>query len=107
MRNQIDLFFYKQLGSALKVADTFKVFRVQSCLMVAKSCKVALQFDQVTYVCEKYNNFQDSNSIFMISDFKIFPIMLLRQMNFGVLSVQQFTFTTEKKLHFSLICSFH
>ena len=28
-------FFYKQLESALKVAYVFKVFRAQSCLMVA------------------------------------------------------------------------
>ena len=36
---------------------------------------------------ENYNNFQDSKSIFMISDFNILPTMLLRQLNFGVFSV--------------------
>ena len=51
--------------SALKVAYIFKVFRAQSCLMVAQ------QFDQITYVYDECNNFQDSKFIFMISDFKI------------------------------------
>ena len=37
--------------------------------------------------CKEYSNFQDSKSIFMISDFKIFPIILLRQLNFGVFLV--------------------
>ena len=35
---------------------------------------VAFWFDQVTYVCEGCNNLQDSNSVFMITDFNIFPI---------------------------------
>ena len=48
---------------------------------------VALYFDQVTNVCEENDIFQDSNSIFMICDFKIFPKLLLRQLDFGVLSV--------------------
>ena len=65
-------------ASALKVAYIFKVFRAQSCLMVAQ------QFDQFTYVCDEYSNFQGSKSIFMISDFKIFPIMLLKQLNCGL-----------------------
>ena len=39
---------------------------------------VAYWLDQVTYVCEKCNNFQVPKSIIMISDFKISPIMLLR-----------------------------
>ena len=30
---------------------------------------------------------QDSESIFMISDFKIVPIMFLRELKFGVMSV--------------------
>ena len=77
------VFFYKQLGSGLSPQSSlyFKVFGTQSCLMVAQ------QFEQVTYVYKKYNNFQDSKSIFMISDFKTFPIMLLRQLNLGVFSV--------------------
>ena len=37
-------------------------------------------------VCKKYNNFQDSKSLFMITDFKISPMMLLRQLNSGVFS---------------------
>ena len=57
---------------ALKIAYISKVFGAQS-------------FDQVTYVCEKYSNFQDLKSIFMNSDFKIFPIMISRQLNFGIL----------------------
>ena len=38
-------------------------------------------------VCEECNNLHDSKSLFMITDFKIFPIMLLRQLNSGALSV--------------------
>ena len=34
---------------------------------------VAQLFDQVTYVGEEYSNFHDSEPIFMIGDFKIFP----------------------------------
>ena len=30
-------------------------------------------------VCEEFNNFQDSKSIFMVSDFKIFSIMPSRK----------------------------
>ena len=44
---------------------------------------------QVTDVCEECNNFQDSKPIFMINVFQIFPIMFLRQLNFGVLLVKQ------------------
>ena len=40
-------------------------------------------FDQKTYVCEEWNNFQDSKLIFMISDFKFFSTMLLRHVNCG------------------------
>ena len=49
-------FFYKKVGPSL-----------QSCLY--------FQDDFFTYVCEEYNNFHDSRSIFMISDFKIFLII--------------------------------
>ena len=46
--------------------------------------------------------------MFMISDFEIFPTMLLRQLNFGDCQFNSyFTFITKEKLHFSLICSFH
>ena len=70
-------------SSTLKVSYIFKVFGTQSGLMVAQ------QFDQVTYVCEEHRNFQDSKSILMINDFKILPIILLRQLNFDILSVYQ------------------
>ena len=48
---------------------------------------VAQQFDQLTYVCEEYNNLQDSKLVFIISDFKIFQKMLQRQLNFGVVGL--------------------
>ena len=72
-------FFYKQLGSGLSP---------QFCLYFdgfwgSKLLNGCLEVD----VCEEYIDFQDSKLIFMISDFEIFPIMLLRGMNFGVLSV--------------------
>ena len=55
-----------------------------------------------------FNNFQDSKSMFMISNFEIFPKMLLRQLNFGVLSILQLFYVYYKaKIHFSLICSFY
>ena len=74
------LFFISNQGqaSAIKIAYIFKVFGAESCLMVAS------QFDQVTYVCQECNNFHDSRSIFLKSDFKIFLIMLSRQLNFSV-----------------------
>ena len=68
-------------ASALKIACIFRVFGAQSCSMVAQ------QFDQITYVYEECNTFQDSKLILMISDFKIFPIMLLRQLNCGVTAI--------------------
>ena len=52
-------------------------------------CTVVIYVCVATYVFVEYNYFQGSKSIFMISVFKIFPIMLLRQLNFGVLSVYQ------------------
>ena len=52
-------------ASNFKVAYIFELFWAQSCLMAAQ------QFYKVTYVSEEYNNFQDSKSVFMISDFKI------------------------------------
>ena len=52
--------------------------------------------------------FQNSKLIFMISDFEIIPIMLLKQLSFGVLLVNSyFTFIRQEKLHFSLIYSFY
>ena len=55
-----------------------------SALIVAYIFKV---FGAVTHVCGEYNNFQDSRSIFMIIDFKIFPVMPFETPEFGVLLV--------------------
>ena len=44
-------------------------------------------FISLTNACEECNNFQDSRQMFMISYFKDFPRILLRQLNFGVLSI--------------------
>ena len=57
---------------------------------------VAQQFDQVTHVCEEYSNFQDSESICMISDFKIFLKILEKQLNFVNFSVQQLFYVCYK-----------
>ena len=70
-------------ASALKVAYSFKDFGAQSYLMNAQ------QFEQLTNDRKEYSKFHDSVSIFMINDFKIFPIILLRQLNLGALLVQQ------------------
>ena len=61
-------FFYKQLGSGLspQIYLYFQGFRGSKLLNGCFGCK-------------------DSKLIFMISDFKIFPIMLLRRLNFRVL----------------------
>ena len=79
----LHLFFSKLLESGLspQIAYIFKVLGAQSCLMVAQ------QFDQITH--EECNNFQDSKFLFIVSDFKIFPIRFLRQLNCGVVSVYQ------------------
>ena len=68
---------------ALKVAYFFKGFEAQSCLIFS------YWFNQVTQVFEEWNNLLDSKSVFMICDFKFFPIMLLRQLNLGALSVSK------------------
>ena len=44
--------------------------KCESCLMVAK------WFEQVTYACEECSNLQDTKPIFMITDFKISPVVL-------------------------------
>ena len=44
-------------------------------------------FDQVIYACEKCNKFQDSKSIFMISDFKIFLIMHFKPLIHGQINL--------------------
>ena len=88
-------FFYKQLESGLSPESClyFHGFRgsksLNDCLVVWPRKHKFPWFDQVTYVFEECNNSQDSKSIFMIWDFKIFPIMLLRQLNFGALSVSK------------------
>ena len=65
---------------------------------------VAQQFEKVTYACGKYNNFQNSKSIFMIGDFEISSIVLFRHTEFGALSVKQlFQLMEKEKLHFSSI----
>ena len=56
--------FYLGQVLVLRVEFIFKVCEAQSCLMVA------WWFHQVTFVSGKYNNFQDSKSIFMINEFK-------------------------------------
>ena len=73
-------FFFKQLASGLFPQNClyFQGFLGSKLLMVAQ------QFHQITYVCNKCNNFQDSKQILMISDFKNFPIMLLKQLNRGL-----------------------
>ena len=44
----------------------------------------------------------------MIGDFKIFPIMLSRKLNFGTLKFNScFTFVAKEKLCFSLIFTFN
>ena len=98
----------KLLGSGLssQICLCFQGFRdskfLNGCLEVWASN------EQVTYVCEECNNYQDLQSIFMISDYKIFSIMLLRELNLGVCCFNSyFTFITKGKLHFSLIYRFY
>ena len=38
-------------------------------------------------VCEEYNNFQDTGKMFMISDFKVLPKILFKQLNFNVFPI--------------------
>ena len=79
-------------ASALKVAYIFKAFTAQSSLMAAQ------QFDQVTLFCEGYTSSQDSEQIFMIIAFKVFPIRLLRQLNFGVVLVSKLFYVYYKRI---------
>ena len=71
---------------------------------------VASWFDQVTYVCEECNNLEDQINIMIndfSNDFKIFPIILLRQLDFGATSVQQLFYVYCKgKTPFFFICGF-
>ena len=82
LKTNCNYFFHKQLWSGVSHQSSLD-FQGFWC---SKLLNGFLVFDQVTYACEEYNNFQDSKSIFMISDFKIIK-MLLRQLNFGALSV--------------------
>ena len=77
----IFLYIYKQLGSTLNPQSClyFQGFDIFKLLIVAEL------FHQETYVYEEYSNFQDSKSMFMVSDFKILPKMLSRHLNFGAL----------------------
>ena len=63
-------------------------------------------FSSLANVCVECNNFQDSRQMFMTSDFKVFPKILLRQLNFGQFK-NYVTFITKKKLYFSLTYSFY
>ena len=47
---------------------------LNSCLVVSPS----------NYLWKEYNNFLDSKFIFMIKDFKIFPLILFRQLDLGI-----------------------
>ena len=90
------------LTSDLRVAYIFKIFEAQSCLMVAQ------WLDQVTLIFEECSNWQDLKSIFMICDFKVFPVMLLRKLNFGALSFSKLFYVyCEGKTPFFFICSFY
>ena len=79
----IQLFFYKQLRSGLSLKSCF-YFQgfwgsklLNGCFVVWPSnlCLRGIQF------------FQYSKSMLMISDFKIFPTMLLKQFDFGAFLV--------------------
>ena len=62
----------------------------------------------LTYVCEKDNNFQDSKLIFVISDFKIFPLMLFETAEFWcIVGLTAILGLLKRKFHFSVICSFY
>ena len=52
--------------------------------------------------------FQDSKPIFIVSNFKVFPKILLKQMKIGVLPVWRLFYVFAKEnLHFSLTCSLY
>ena len=76
-------FFCKQLESGLSLQCCFYFHGIRGSKLL-NGCFVVLPSN---LYLGKLNNVQDSKSIFMISDFKIFPIILLRQLNFGVLLV--------------------
>ena len=74
-------FFYKQLASGLSPQSRLYLQGFWG----LKLLNVYLVVWQ--YACDEWNNFQDSKLLFMNSAYKIFSVMLLRQLNFGLLSV--------------------
>ena len=96
------IFNYKQQGSGLSS---------QSCLYFqgcwGSKFNGSLVVWPSTLCLQRIQQFQDSKSTSIISDFKIFRKIFLRQLNFGVLSVWQLFYVyCKEKLHFSLTCSF-
>ena len=88
--------FYTTVASVMKEFNALLLICIHRDIFLILVCIHRDMFDQVTFACKEFNNFQNSKSIFMISDLKIFPIMLLsmeiyrhvlRMLNFGVLSV--------------------
>ena len=77
-------FFNKQLGSGLSPQSYFYFKGFQGSKLFNGSLII-----WPSNLCEEYNNFLDSKSILLIDDFKIFPTVLLRQLDFGALSVYQ------------------
>ena len=73
--------FYKQLGSGL-IPQSRLYFQGFWGSKLLNACLVVWQ-----YACEEKNNFQDSKLIFMNSAYKIFSIMLLRLLIFGLLLI--------------------
>ena len=101
------LFLHKQLGAGLSPQSCLYSQGVWGPNMLKM---IAQQLDQVTCVFKEQSNFQDSKSKFLNSN--IFPIMLLRQLNFGVLSTNQLFYVYCKgktplffNLQFSLLLS--
>ena len=78
----IHLFFCKQFGSDLS-PQSWLYFQGFCDLKLLNGCLVVWPSN---HVWEQNNDFQDTKSIFMITDFKILLTMLLWQLNF-VLSV--------------------
>ena len=82
---KLHLFFYKQLGSGLSFQSCF-YFQGFWGSKLLNSCFVVWSSNLCLRGKQSLSRFK---SIFMSSDFKIFPIMILRQLNCGVLSVWQ------------------
>ena len=77
------IFIYKQLGSVLSSQSSlyFQGF------LASKLLNGCLVFWPSNQCLQGMKQFQDSKSTFLISDFKIFPKLFLRHLNFGVLLV--------------------